>query len=76
MRRCWGLNSLAFVHMVKVKVFQTEERINSIFKIQKAVQCGWNIMMDRGRVAGKDAEGEGRSENKNLKAYSKAMVSP
>lgn len=59
MRRCWGLkNSLVSVHKVKVKVFHIEEKINSIFKLQKALQCGWNIMTDRGSVAGKEAEGE------------------
>lgn len=53
-----------------------EERISSIFNIQKAVQCGWNIMTNRGRGAGKEAGGKGMSESNNLKAYAQAMVIP
>lgn len=61
---------------VKLKGFQTEENINSTFKIQQAVQCGWSIMNKRERVARKNAEDEGMSQSKDLKANVKAMGSP
>ena len=55
---------------VKVKGFQTHGGVNDTFTVQKAVQCGWDLMNERERVTGKEVEAEGVSQRKGSEGLS------
>lgn len=53
-----------------MKGFQTHGGVNDTFTVQKAVQCGWNLMNERERVTGKEVEAEGVSQRKGSEGLS------
>ena len=66
------INLLPFVHKSEGERVPDRD-INHIFKIQKAVQYGWNVTNERGRETDKEVEAEDMSQSKGLEAYAKAM---
>lgn len=53
-----------------MKGFQTHGGVNDTFTVQKAVQCGWDLMNERERVTGKEVEAEGVSQRKGSEGLS------
>ena len=53
-----------------MKGFQTHGGVNDTFTVQKAVQCGWDLMNERERVTGKEVEAECVSQRKGSEGLS------